>query len=234
MRLPRAAGRSRRARRRRRRAIAARRRRRPLAVDRPATRRDADGARRRRRLALRGLVARPDGSEVVRVKRTAPAEVDPAEAAALGREAGEELVALAGADFLHHRSYISRGRRCTTASPRPAGRHPCLSVLHARPARLPTRPSPSRKVAHSSSCASRGGSCRRRLPSPPAVERSSAPARAAQPLSSAHALERHDNGQPRCASGRRTSAASAAASSRRRRSGARPARRRRARPRGAA
>ena len=51
---------------------------------------------------LRGLVARPDGSEVVRVKRTAPAEVDPAEAAALGREAGEELVALAGADFLHH------------------------------------------------------------------------------------------------------------------------------------
>ena len=51
---------------------------------------------------LRGLVARPDGSEVVRVERTAPAEVDPAEAAALGREAGEELVALAGADFLHH------------------------------------------------------------------------------------------------------------------------------------
>ena len=51
---------------------------------------------------LRGLVARPDGAEVVRVERTAAADCDPAEAAALGREAGEELVALAGADFLHH------------------------------------------------------------------------------------------------------------------------------------
>ena len=46
-------------------------------------------------IAFQGLIARPDGSEHHRAARRGPA----AEAVALGRDAGEELRALAGADF---------------------------------------------------------------------------------------------------------------------------------------
>ena len=46
-------------------------------------------------IAFRGLIVRPDGSEHHRTARRGPAS----QAAALGRDAGEELRALAGADF---------------------------------------------------------------------------------------------------------------------------------------
>lgn len=50
-----------------------------------------------------GLVAQPDGSRVVRVERSAlAAECGLGDAAAFGKEAAEELLAHAGADFLHH------------------------------------------------------------------------------------------------------------------------------------
>ncbi len=47
-------------------------------------------------MALEGLLARPDGSEVLRAKR----EGDPAEAARMGRDAGSELAERAGPGFI--------------------------------------------------------------------------------------------------------------------------------------
>lgn len=49
---------------------------------------------------LDALVARPDGSSVLRARRQAPAGCGEEEAAALGRAAGEELLRRAGAGFL--------------------------------------------------------------------------------------------------------------------------------------
>jgi hydroxymethylbilane synthase len=49
--------------------------------------------------ALHGLVARPDGTQVLRVERTASAECSVADAAALGRDAAEEILDRAGEEF---------------------------------------------------------------------------------------------------------------------------------------
>jgi hydroxymethylbilane synthase len=49
----------------------------------------------RGRLAFRGLIAKPDGSETFETAREGPV----ADAAALGADAGRELKARAGADF---------------------------------------------------------------------------------------------------------------------------------------
>lgn len=50
---------------------------------------------------LNGLLARPDGTRVIRVERSAPVACSVAEAEALGRDAAEELTERAGAHFLH-------------------------------------------------------------------------------------------------------------------------------------
>lgn len=60
-----------------------------LALGLPLQRRDADG-----RLYLRGLVAQPDGSSVFEASRVGGWSEEAA--AAMGREAGEELLSQAG------------------------------------------------------------------------------------------------------------------------------------------